>query len=190
LPPEVFVHPQGLCESDQVGSGTKIWAFAHVMKGARIGAGCNIGQGAFVESGAVLGDRVTVKNGVYVWDGVRVEDGVFLGPACVLTNRRRPRSRQGQGGPRPPFDPILIQEGATIGAGAVLICPLIVGRFAFVGAGAVVNRDVPDHALVLGHPARRAGWVCQCGQTLTENLVCPDCKRAYAHNNEGGLKAR
>ena len=186
----VFVHPQGICESDSVGPGTRIWAFAHVMKRALIGSDCNIGEGAFVEGGAVLGDRVTVKNGVYVWDGVVVEAGVFLGPGCVLTNRNRPRSRQGQEGTKAPWDPIVIREGASIGAGAVLVCPLEVGRFALVGAGAVVTRDVPDHGLVVGNPARRIGWACECGAGLDDSLACPECKRAYAHNSQGGLTAR
>ena len=182
---EVFVHPKGLCESDRVGPRTRIWAFAHVQKEAVIGSDCNIGQGAFVESGVVLGDRVTVKNGVHVWDGVRVEDGVFLGPACVLTNRRRPRSQQGRQGPQEPWDPILIREGASIGAGAVLVCPLTIGRFALVGAGAVVTRDVPDHGLVVGNPARQVGWACSCGQTLSPDLGCPDCGQAYRRVGEG-----
>lgn len=184
---EVFVHPQGICESDAVGPGTRIWAFAHVMKKAMIGADCNIGEGSFVEGGAVLGDRVTVKNGVYVWDGVTTEDGVFLGPACVLTNRNRPRSQQGQTGPKKPWDPILIKEGASIGAGAVLVCPLEVGRYALVGAGAVVTRDVPDHGLVVGNPARFIGWACVCGAALEDDLTCPECKRAYAQKRRGGL---
>jgi acetyltransferase-like isoleucine patch superfamily enzyme len=187
---EVFVHPQGLCESTQVGPGTRIWAFAHVMKDARIGAQNNIGEGAFVESGAVLGDRVTVKNGVYVWDGVTCEDEVFLGPACVLTNRRWPRSRQGRSVSKKPWDPILIRRGAAIGAGAVLVCPVTIGRYALVAAGAVVTKDVPDHGLVAGNPARRSGWVCECGQKLTKELVCPECKWAYTHNSSQGLVRR
>lgn len=187
---QVFVHPQGLCDSDQVGPGTKIWAFAHVMKGSVVGSQCNIGMGAFVESGAVLGDRVTVKNGVHIWDGVRVENGVFLGPACVLTNRRWPRSRQGQGGPKPAWDPILIKEGATVGAGAVLVCPLTVGRWAMIGAGAVVTQDVPDFALVVGHPARRVGWVCKCGQKISDELTCSACGLAYFLDNSGALSLK
>ena len=188
---EVFVHPQGLCESSQVGPRTKVWAFAHVMKGARIGAGCNICQGVFVESGAWVGDRVTVKNGVFIWDGVRVEDDVFLGPACVLTNVHRPRSQRGERpSSRPVFDQTLIKKGATIGAGAVLICPVTVGCFAFVGAGAVVTADVADQALVMGNPARHVGWVCVCGQELDSDLVCPECARGYHLNEQGGLTGR
>ncbi len=187
---DVFVHPQALCESAQVGAGTRIWAFAHVMKGARLGCECNICQGAFIESGAQLGHRVTVKNQVAVWDGVVVEDGVFLGPACVLTNDRRPRSRQGQKRAAKPRDQTLIRQGASVGAGAVLVCPLKIGRFALIGAGAVVTRDAPDHALMVGHPARRVGWVCECGQTLTKDLDCPDCGLAFERAGPEGLARR
>ena len=183
----VYVHPMGLCEAEQVGDGTRIWAFAHVMKGAVVGSDCNIGEGAFVEGGAVLGDRVTVKNGVYIWDGVTVEEEVFLGPACVLTNRNRPRSQQGNQGPKAPWDPILIRQGASIGAGAILVCPVEIGRYALVGAGAVVTRDVPDHGLVKGNPARLAGWACVCGAALDRELKCPECGRAFAHNSQEGL---
>ena len=190
MPEPVYVHPKGICEAEDIGPGTRIWAFAHVMKGAHIGSECNIGEGAFVESGAVLGDRVTVKNGVCVWDGVTVEEGAFLGPGCILTNRRRPRSRQGRGQPKEPWDPILIRRGASIGAGAVLVCPLEVGRFALVGAGAVVTGDVPDYGLVVGNPARRTGWVCRCGAGLDPELRCRDCNRAYAHNSKGGLSPK
>lgn len=187
---QVFVHDKAMCESDQVGAGTRIWAFAHVMKRAVIGRDCNIGEGAFVESGVVLGDRVTVKNNVAVWDGVTVEDDAFLGPACVMTNRRRPRSSQGNTGPKAPWDPIVIRQGASIGAGAVLVCPVTVGRYALVGAGAVVTKDVPDHGLVVGSPARLIGHVCKCGQTLNENLVCPDCGLTYRRGEDGWLTAR
>ncbi len=190
MPDRVKVHPLGLCESDRVGPGTRVWAFTHVMAGAVVGADCNIGEGAFIESGAILGDRVTVKNGVSVWDGVRVEDGVFLGPACVLTNRRRPRSRQGRSESKPLFDQTVIKTGATIGAGAILVAPVEIGRFAMVGAGAVVIRRVPDHALVVGNPARSIGWVCECGQKLTDDLICPDCGLGYAEDGRGGLSRR
>lgn len=182
---EVYVHPRGLCESAEVGSGTRIWAFAHVMKEARVGRDCNIGEGAFVESGAVLGDRVTVKNGVYVWDGVTAEDEVFLGPACVLTNVNKPRSRQGRNSPKKEWDKTLIRQGATIGASAVLVAPVTVGQAAMVGAGSVVIRDVPDHGLVVGNPARRVGWVCSCGEKLDSELVCPACGGRYAEDPNG-----
>lgn len=181
----MFVHPQGICESDQVGEGSRIWAFAHVMKNARIGAHCNIGEGAFIESGAVLGDHVTVKNGVAVWDRVEIESYVFLGPYCVFTNDRIPRShpdyRTGPAG----WEPTRVRSGATIGANATIVCGVTLGEWSFVAAGAVVTRDVPDHAMVAGNPARWIGWACRCGRRLPESLRC-SCGLAY-RMSEGKL---
>lgn len=181
----MFVHPQGICESDQVGEGSRIWAFAHIMKNARIGAHCNIGEGAFVESGAVLGDYVVVKNGVAIWDRVEIESYVFLGPYCVFTNDRIPRShpdyRTGPGG----WEPTLVRSGATIGANATIVCGTTLGQWSFVAAGAVVTRDVPDHAMVAGNPARQIGWACRCGRRLGESLRC-SCGLEY-RMDEGRL---
>jgi UDP-2-acetamido-3-amino-2,3-dideoxy-glucuronate N-acetyltransferase len=174
--PSVFVHRLALCESDQVGPRTRVWAFAHVLPGARIGADCNVCDHAFVEGGAVIGDAVTVKNNVLVWDGVTVEDEVFLGPNAVFTNDPRPRaaSRTGREG----WLPTLVRRGATVGANATVVCGVTIGRFAFVGAGSVVTADVPDHALVVGNPARQVGWACACGRTLPDGLAC-ECGRRY-----------
>jgi UDP-2-acetamido-3-amino-2,3-dideoxy-glucuronate N-acetyltransferase len=173
----VFVHPMGLCESDEVGPGTRVWAFAHVLKGARVGAGCNVCDHAFIESGAVVGDRVTIKNAVLIWDGVTVEDEVFLGPNMVFTNDLTPRAaiKKGSG----ELLPTVVRRGATIGANATVVCGLEVGAYAFVAAGAVVTRDVARHALVAGNPARRIGWVCTCGIRLPEDLRCKDCGRSF-----------
>lgn len=173
---DVQVHDRGLCESERVGEGTRVWAFAHVMAGAVVGRDCNIGGGAFVESGAVLGDRVTVKNNVLVWDRVTVEDDVFLGPAVVFTNDLRPRAHVARSGKA--LVPTVIQTGATLGAGVVVVCGTTVGRHAFVAAGGVVTTDVPAHALVVGNPARRVGWVCTCGQRLDPELRCV-CGKQY-----------
>ena len=147
----VFVHARGLCESDRVGEGTRVWAFAHVMAGARIGRDCNIGGGAFVESGAVIGDRCVIKNGVQVWDGVVLGDGVFVGPSATFTNDPRPRALRDT-----PFHPVAtyVEDGVTIGANATILCGVRLARSAFVAAGAVVTRDVPARAVVLGTPAR------------------------------------
>lgn len=160
---DYFKHPQALVdEGAVVGPGTRVWAFAHVVKGAVIGRDCNICDHTFIEGGARLGDRVTVKCGVYLWDGVTAEDDVFLGPAAVFTNDLRPRSKQYP----PEFGKTLLRQGCSIGANATLLPGLTIGRWAMVGAGAVVTRDVPDQALVLGNPARFAGWLCRCGRKL------------------------
>lgn len=173
----VAVHPLGLCESDLVGGGTRIWAFAHVLPGARIGSDCNVCDGAFVEGGAVIGDRVTVKNHVLVWDRVTVEDDCFLGPNVVFTNDFRPRAEVKRG--TEGFLPTTVRRGASIGANATIVCGIEIGSYAFVAAGSVVTRDVPDHALVAGNPARQVGWVCRCGARLDDEGVCGECASSY-----------
>ena len=178
----VRVHPQGLCESDTVGDGTRIWAFAHVLPGARIGRDCNVCDGAFVETGAVLGDRVTVKNGTLVFTGVTCEDEVFLGPNVLFTNDRRPRAHLRKG-----TDELLstvVRRGASLGAGTVVVCGVEIGSYAFVAAGSVVTKDVPAHAFVAGNPALFKGWVCTCGLRLDTQLRCPGC--GTCHERVGG----
>ena len=180
----VFVHPLGLCESTDVGAGTRVWAFAHVLEGAVVGSNCNIGDHAFIEGGARIGSGVTVKNAVLVWDGVTIGDDVFLGPNMVFTNDLRPRAF----GSKDPssFTPTSVHRGATIGANATIVCGVVIGEYAFVAAGSVVNRDVAAHALVAGNPATAIGWVCQCGERLTHELTC-GCGRSHEHLLGGGL---
>jgi UDP-2-acetamido-3-amino-2,3-dideoxy-glucuronate N-acetyltransferase len=150
-----FLHPSGICETAQVGSGTRIWAFTHVLPGAVIGEDCNICDQVFIEGDVVIGDRVTVKSGVQLWDGVRLEDDVFVGPNASFTNDRLPRSRQWHA-----VVPVTrVCAGASIGANATLLPGIVVGRNAMVGAGAVVTRDVPANAIVVGNPARISGYV-------------------------------
>ena len=185
LEKQFFVHPKALVESDDIGPNTRVWAFAHVMAGARIGADCNIGDHAFVEAGVHLGNNVTVKNGVSIWQGVEVEDDVFLGPNCVFTNDPNPRAyikKKADG-----LVPTLVRTRATIGANATIVCGVTIGQYAFIGAGTVVIRDVPDFALVVGNPARQIGWMCVCATKLVapsppksdSPLVCSSCGSSF-----------
>jgi len=161
---KAFFHPKSLVDDKKaVGAGTCVWAFAHVMKGARVGRDCNLGDGSFVEKGAVIGDRVTVKNGVSVWDGVTLEDDVFAGPNAVFTNDLWPISRN----PGFTLSRTRVCKGASIGANATVVCGTVIGEYALVGAGSVVTRDVPAHALVYGNPARARGFLCSCRKKLS-----------------------
>ena len=166
LPVKILLHPTAQVESEDVGSGSRIWAFAHVLKGATIGRNCNIGDHCFIEGGVKVGNDVVIKNAVSLWTGVSIEDRCFIGPNVVFTNDRVPRA----GAYREQYDRTLIREGASIGANATLVCPLEIGRYALVGAGAVVTGDVPDFGLVFGNPARMVGFVCKCGQRLNLGL--------------------
>ena len=183
----VFVHDLALVESTDVGEGTRVWPFAHIMAGAVVGRGCNIGEGAFVESGAVLGDRVTVKNHSLIWSGVHIGDDVFIGPNVVFTNDPTPRVRFKTGPAE--WVPTMVEEGASIGANSTIVCGNGIGRHAMVGAGSVVTRPVPAHALVYGNPARQRGWVCECGRSLDEALGC-GCGLRYEPGDDGGLRLR
>lgn len=176
----VFVHALAVVETAEIGNGTRVWGFAHVMKGARVGEDCNLGEHVFVESGAMLGNRVTVKNGISVWDKVEIEDDVFVGPAAVFTNDLRPRAFIKRG--REQLLPTKIKIGATIGAGAVIVCGVTIGPYAFVAAGAVVTKDVPAHGYVRGNPARLAGYACKCATTFfalgSKAEKCLECGHA------------
>lgn len=156
-----FAHPQCILETSDVGAGTRIWAFAHVMKGVHLGANCNVGEHCYIESGVVIGDNVVVKNGVAIWEGVIIEDRAFLGPNCVFTNDLFPRSKVFN-------EPVrtYVREGASIGANATILCGIEIGRYALIGAGSVVTKSVPDFSLVTGNPARVRGYVCRCGAKL------------------------
>jgi UDP-2-acetamido-3-amino-2,3-dideoxy-glucuronate N-acetyltransferase len=179
-----YFHPHALVESDQIGSGTRVWAFAHVMRGAQVGANCNICDHAFVESGAVVGNNVTLKNNVCIWVGVQLADDVFIGPNVAFTNDRHPRS------PRMPqvqgryesvdnwLLPTVVERGVSIGANATILPGVRIGEYAMVGAGAVVTTDVPPFALVVGTPARPIASLCRCGQRLNgdyRSAACEQC---------------
>jgi len=175
-----FIHETSLVEKPcQIGEGTKIWRFSHVMPGATIGENCVIGQNVFIGRGVEIGNNVKIENNVSVFEGVTLEDDVFCGPSCVFTNVINPRSHVSR---KHEFKPTLVRKGATIGANATIICGNTVGSHAFIGAGAVVTRDVPDYALVYGNPAQLQGWVCECGVRLQEQggtARCSECGKAY-----------
>jgi len=183
---EFFVHESSVVEPPcQIGKGTKIWHFSHIMPHATIGKNCIIGQNVFIGAGVEIGDNVKLENNVSVFEGVKLEDDVFCGPSCTFTNVINPRSHISRRGE---FKETLVKKGATIGANATIICGNIIGRYAFIGAGAVVTQDVPDYALVYGNPARRQGWVCECGVRLKFNqdsqAQCPECGKIYQKNKE------
>lgn len=182
-----FVHPQALVETNVIGDGTRVWAFAHIMAGAIVGSNCNICDHAFVESGVVLGDGVTIKNGVAIWDGVTLGNHVFVGPNAVFTNDLNPRAEVKKGHDQ--FVPTRVQEGATIGANATIVCGVTLGRYCFVGAGTVVIRDIAPYALVVGNPARQIGYMCECGDRLPESLVCA-CGNQFESSTFGLKKIR
>lgn len=159
-----------------IGAGTKIWHFSHVMQGSVIGHDCTIGQNVVIGPDAIVGNGCKLQNNVSVYKGVTLEDDVFCGPSMVFTNVFNPRAHIRR---MDEARPTLIKKGASLGANCTIVCGVTVGSYAFVGAGAVVTRDVPDHALVYGNPARRHGWVCQCGEKLNSKLVCPACGLPY-----------
>lgn len=176
-----FIHPTAIIDPDcQIGDGTKIWHFSHLMPHCKIGKNCNLGQNVFVAEGVTIGDHVKVQNNVSIYAGVEVEDDVFLGPSMVFTNVLNPRSfieRKSE------FKKTLVRKGATIGANATIVCGNSIGRYALVGAGAVVTKPVPDYALMVGNPAVQIGWVSEYGHTLTFDeqgrAVCPESGQQY-----------
>ena len=184
-----FVHPTAVIDDGcEIGEGTRIWHFSHLMQRAQLGQNCNIGQNVFIASEVVIGDNVKIQNNVSVYKGVTIEDDVFLGPSMVFTNVINPRSHVPR---RDEYLPTLVRQGASIGANATIVCGTTLGRYAFVGAGSVVTRDVPDYALVYGNPARFHGWVCQCGVKLhfeghgdDNRAWCESCGAQYVMRGE------
>jgi len=183
-----FCHPAAIVEKGaKIGKDTRIWAFAHVLTGVTIGTDCNLCDHTFVEGQVRIGDRVTVKCGVSLWDGLTVENDVFIGPNACFTNDKRPRSRHYP----PEFSKTLLKEGCSLGGNCTILPGLTIGRWAMVGAAAVVTRNVPDFGLVIGSPARLAGWVCRCGEKLpsavNQRMICA-CGQIYEQVSESQIK--
>ena len=178
--PEYFAHQSSYVDDGaRIGAGTKIWHFSHVMPGAVIGERCTLGQNVVVMPGVRIGNNVKIQNNVSVYEGVVLEDDVFCGPSCVFTNVINPRSQVSR---KSEYAATLVKRGASIGANATVVCGATIGEYAFIGAGAVVRGDVLPYALMLGVPARRAGWMCRCGVRLSVaqgQARCAACGTAY-----------
>ncbi len=170
-----FVHSHALVETEHIGKDTRVWAFAHILPGAVIGENCNINDHTFIENDVVLGDNVTVKSGVYIWDGITVEDNVFIGPNVTFTNDLKPRSKQYPDA----FLKTKIEDWASIGANATIIAGHTIGKYAMIGAGSVVTKDIPNNTLWFGNPAQFRAYICNCGEQLNEKLTCSKCGTAY-----------
>ncbi|HYA39662.1 MAG TPA: Gfo/Idh/MocA family oxidoreductase [Syntrophobacteraceae bacterium] len=176
-PPSFFAHETAVIDAGvRIGAGTKIWHFSHILSNSHIGEGCNIGQNVVIGPHVVIGNRCKIQNNVSVYEGVTLEDGVFCGPSMVFTNIFNPRAEISK---MDQVRPTLVRRGATLGANCTVLCGVTVGRYALIGAGAVVTKDVPDHALVAGNPAFQRGWVCACGEKLDAQLRCAACGAEY-----------
>jgi UDP-2-acetamido-3-amino-2,3-dideoxy-glucuronate N-acetyltransferase len=175
-------HSAEIDENVTIGPGTKIWHFSHILSGSNIGENCNIGQNVAIGPDVAIGKGCKIQNNVSVYKGVTLEDGVFCGPSMVFTNIYNPRAEIRK---MDQVRPTLVKRGATLGANATIVCGVTIGRYAFIGAGAVVTKDVPDHALMVGNPATQTGWICECGERLTEEMGCAVCGKSYRKCDSG-----
>jgi UDP-2-acetamido-3-amino-2,3-dideoxy-glucuronate N-acetyltransferase len=181
--PNPTIHKTAIIDSGaHIGQGTRIWHWTHVCAGAVIGKNCNIGQNVFIADQVIIGTGCKIQNNVSVYQGVILEDYVFCGPSMVFTNIYNPRAQIRK---MDQVRPTLVKTGATLGANCTIVCGITIGRYALIGAGAVVNRNIPDYALVVGNPSRQIGWVCQCGERLTDDLECPVCEKKYTKDKQG-----
>lgn len=181
----VFIHESAYVDDGaQIGAGTKIWHFCHVMSGAIIGERCSLGQNVVVMNGTRIGDNCKIQNNVSIYEGVELEDDVFCGPSMVFTNVINPRSHVSR---KNEYRRTLVKRGASIGANATIVCGSTLGEFSFIGAGAVVRGDVPPYALMVGVPARKVGWMCQCGERLPDEGAgtCGACGTSYRRTDTG-----
>ena len=178
-----FIHPSSYVDDNvTIGENTKIWHFCHVQAHAKIGNNCSLGQNVNVSNNVVIGNGVKIQNNVSIYEGVELEDYVFCGPSMVFTNDLTPRARYPKG--HESYKKTLIKHDATLGANCTIVCGHIVGEYALVASGAVVTKDVKPHALMAGVPAKQIGWVCDCGQILSDKLCCKDCGRTYKMQND------
>lgn len=186
---DYMVHESSFVDPDVlVGKGTKIWHFCHIQSQSIIGQNCSLGQNVYIGSGVKIGNGCKIQNNVSLYDGVELEDYVFCGPSCVFTNDLTPRAKYPKG--RIGYKKTIVKYGASIGANATVVCGNIIGEWAMIGSGAVVTKNVPAHALMLGVPARQAGWVCECGKVLRKNLTCETCHRSYRETADGLIELR
>jgi UDP-2-acetamido-3-amino-2,3-dideoxy-glucuronate N-acetyltransferase len=175
--PDQLIHPTAIVDPGaQIGAGTRIWHWVHVMPGAIIGDGCSLGQGCYVGN-VRIGNGCRIQNHVSLYDGVTLGDDVFLGPSCVFTNVTHPRAHVPR---KDAYAPTHVGRGATIGANATIVCGVVIGEYAMIGAGAVVTHDVAAHAIMVGTPAKQLGWACRCGETLPNDRVCARCGDSYS----------
>ncbi len=186
-PKDAFVHETAIIDDGvHIGKGAKIWHFSHVLSGTTIGDICNIGQNVVIGPDVNIGDHCKIQNNVSVYKGVTLEDGVFCGPSMVFTNIYNPRAEISK---MDQVRPTLVKKGATLGANCTIVCGHTIGKYAFVGAGAVITKDVPDHALMVGNPAKQIGWACICGEKLAKLLRCPACKKSFEKTPAGLISA-